>query len=62
MKTPYRMLFSLTRGTLGYFVPQDEWATGHNRNYEEQISVHQTIGNKTRDRLIEMIRQDNESF
>jgi len=35
----HRMLFGLTHDTLGYFVPEDEWMSGRNNNYEEGVSM-----------------------
>jgi hypothetical protein len=36
---PARMIFGQTGGSLGYFVPEDEWHTGRNRDYEESVSL-----------------------
>jgi len=35
---PHRLFLGLTNDTLGYFVPEDEWMTGRNNNYEEYVS------------------------
>jgi hypothetical protein len=35
---PHRLFLGLTNDTLGYFVPEDEWMTGRNHNYEEYVS------------------------
>jgi hypothetical protein len=57
MEAPYRLFLGLTGGTLGYFVPSDEWnvLTG----YEETISIDQGAGDAARDILVEMIERDN---
>lgn len=39
--TPARMIFGLTGGTLGYFVPESEWEIGRNDNYEETLALSQ---------------------
>jgi hypothetical protein len=57
MVAPYRFFLGLTGGTLGYFVPTDEWdpVTG----YEETISINKEAGDVLRDHLLEMIQRDN---
>ena len=35
----HRLFFGLTHDTLGYFIPEDEWMTGRNNNYEESVSM-----------------------
>ncbi|MBI2913907.1 MAG: neutral/alkaline non-lysosomal ceramidase N-terminal domain-containing protein [Chloroflexi bacterium] len=39
LQTPATMFLGLTNDTLGYFIPRDEWMTGHNSNYEESVSL-----------------------
>lgn len=39
LTAPATMFFGLTNDSLGYFVPQDEWMTGRNDNYEETVSL-----------------------
>ena len=55
MKSPFKMVIGLTGDTLGYLIPQDEWNTNRNNNYEEKISVHKKIGDETRDRILKLI-------
>ena len=40
---------------LGYFVPGDEWMTGHNNNYEESVSLGKHAGTALADRLGSLI-------
>lgn len=35
----HNVLLGLTQNTLGYLVPEDEWQTGRNGNYEETVSL-----------------------
>jgi len=39
LAAPATMFFGLTNDTLGYFVPEDEWASGRNNGYEETVSL-----------------------
>lgn len=39
LSTPATMFLGLTNDSLGYFVPQDEWMSGRNDNYEETVSL-----------------------
>lgn len=39
LQAPASMLLGLSNDTLGYFVPEDEWMTGRNDNYEESVSL-----------------------
>ncbi len=55
MTAPYRLFLGLTTDTLGYFIPSDEWQTGRNNDYEETLSMGQTVGDQARDRLIEAV-------
>lgn len=44
MGSRHRMFFGLTHDTLGYFLPEDEWMTGRNNNYEESVSLGKHAG------------------
>jgi hypothetical protein len=35
----HRLFLGLAHDTLGYFIPEDEWMTGRNNNYEESVSM-----------------------
>ncbi len=39
MQSKYKLFFGLTDGFMGYIVPENEWQTGRNGNYEEGVSV-----------------------
>jgi len=39
MDMPAEIILGLTGGSLGYFVPKDEWESGRNDNYEESVSL-----------------------
>jgi len=41
-----------------YFIPSDEWWTGHNGNYEEKVSIDKLVGDVTRDLLVSLIQRD----
>jgi hypothetical protein len=43
---------------LGYFVPSDEWQIGLNDNYEESVSLGMSVGDTSRDQIIQMIDAD----
>ncbi len=58
MTAPHKVVIGLATDSLGYFVPSDEWMTGHNGNYEESVSVGMAAGDVTRDLLIDMIAAD----
>lgn len=60
MKAEFRLWLGLTGNTLGYFVPSDEWKTGRHKNYEESISLDRQVGDRARDRLIEIIQKDQD--
>jgi hypothetical protein len=51
----HRMLFGLTHDTLGYFVPEDEWMTGRNNNYEESVSMGRASAATLSGRLLGML-------
>ncbi|HYM16263.1 MAG TPA: neutral/alkaline non-lysosomal ceramidase N-terminal domain-containing protein [Dehalococcoidia bacterium] len=44
MTAPHRLFLGLTHDTIGYFVPEDEWMTGRNSNYEESVSMGRRAG------------------
>jgi hypothetical protein len=58
MPAPYKGVLGNAGDALGYFVPSDEWQTGLNDNYEEGVSLGMTVGDTTRDIIIEMIEAD----
>ncbi|MFV8752953.1 hypothetical protein ACNOYE_20600 [Nannocystaceae bacterium ST9] len=58
MTAPHKVVLGLATDSLGYFVPSDEWMTGHNDNYEESVSVGMAAGDITRDLLFDMIAAD----
>ena len=44
MGARHRLFFGLAHDTLGYFIPEDEWMTGRNNNYEESVSMGKHAG------------------
>lgn len=62
MKAKYKMILGNTGDALGYFIPSDEWQTGKNDNYEENVSLGKTAGDNARDNIIPMIEADNANF
>ena len=61
MGAPHRMFFGLTHDTLGYFVPEDEWMTGRNNNYEESVSMGRRAGSVLADALLAMVPHRREA-
>ncbi|HEX5479132.1 MAG TPA: hypothetical protein VFY79_05375 [Dehalococcoidia bacterium] len=55
---PHRMIFGLAQDTLGYFIPEDEWMTGRNNNYEESASTGRRSGTVLADALLSLIAHD----
>jgi hypothetical protein len=51
----HRMFFGLTHDTLGYFLPEDEWMTGRNNNYEESVSMGKHGGTVLADKLLSLV-------
>lgn len=51
----HRMFFGLTQDTLGYFLPEDEWMTGRNNNYEESVSMGKHGGTVLADKLLSLV-------
>jgi hypothetical protein len=58
MPAPYKAVLGNAGDALGYFVPSDEWQIGLNDNYEEGVSLGMSVGDTTRDIIIEMITAD----
>jgi hypothetical protein len=54
----HRMFWGLTHDTLGYFVPEDEWRTGRNDNYEESVSLGKRAGPALADALLALVPRD----
>jgi hypothetical protein len=52
---PHRMFLGLTHDSLGYFVPEDEWMTGRNDNYEESVSMGRRAGTTLADALLAIV-------
>ena len=50
----HRMFFGLAHDTLGYFLPEDEWMTGRNNNYEESVSTGRRSGALLAEALLAM--------
>ncbi len=55
MGARHRLFFGLTHDTLGYFVPEDEWMTGRNNNYEESVSMGKHAGTLLAEALGEFV-------
>lgn len=55
MGSRHRLFLGLTHDTLGYFVPEDEWMTGRNDNYEESVSMGKHAGAVLADALLSMM-------
>lgn len=51
----HRLFFGLTHDTLGYFIPEDEWMTGRNNNYEESVSMGKHGGTVLAEALGELV-------
>ncbi|HVI01647.1 MAG TPA: hypothetical protein VM869_23185, partial [Enhygromyxa sp.] len=58
MTTTYKAVLGNAGDALGYFVPSDEWQTGLNDNYEEGVSLGESVGDTSRDAIIQMIDAD----
>ncbi len=56
MHAPFKLFLGLFGGTVGYFVPSDEWDI---TRYEEQVSIDKMAGDDIRDILLDMIANDN---
>lgn len=55
LAAPHRLIFGLTHDTLGYFIPQDEFMTGRNNNYEESVSMGFPAGALLNEKLLSLI-------
>jgi hypothetical protein len=55
MPARHRMIFGLTHDTLGYFVPEDEWMSGRNNNYEESVSLGRNAAAALRRTLSQLV-------
>ncbi len=56
----HRMFFGLAHDTLGYFLPEDEWMTGRNNNYEESVSTGKHSGAVLAEALLAMVPRPRE--
>ena len=54
----HRLFLGLTHDTLGYFVPEDEWMSGRNNNYEESVSFGKRAGAALVEALVSMVHGD----
>jgi len=61
MGSRHRLFFGLTHDTLGYFLPEDEWMTGRNNNYEESVSFGKHAGAILADALLSLVPQHEEA-
>lgn len=55
MGSRHRLFLGLTHDTLGYFIPEDEWMTDRNHNYEESVSPGRRAGAALTDALLELM-------
>ncbi len=55
MGSRHRLFLGLAHDTLGYFLPEDEWMTGRNNNYEESVSPGKHAGTVLADALLSMV-------
>lgn len=55
LRAAHRIFLGLTHDTLGYFVPEDEWMTGRNNNYEESVSPGKHAGSALAEALAAMV-------
>jgi hypothetical protein len=61
MAARHRLFLGMTHDTLGYFVPEDEWMTGRNNNYEESVSMGKHGGAALADRLLSIVPHGEEA-
>lgn len=54
---PVQLMMGLSGGALGYFIPEDEWASGRNENYEESASLGPHIGQDIHN-MLRALRQE----
>jgi hypothetical protein len=52
----HRLFLGLSQDTLGYFLPEDEWMTGRNRNYEESVSMGKHGGTVLAGALLSLVQ------
>jgi hypothetical protein len=55
MSASHRLFLGLTHDTIGYFIPEDEWMTGRNNNYEESVSMGKHAGTVLSEALLELV-------
>jgi DNA-binding transcriptional LysR family regulator len=60
MGSKHRLFLGLTHDTLGYFVPEDEWMTGRNNDYEESVSMGKHAAATLADALLAMMPHHTE--
>jgi hypothetical protein len=60
MRAPHRLFLGLTHDTIGYFIPEDEWMTGRNNNYEESVSMGKHAGAALSEALMELLPHQEE--
>jgi hypothetical protein len=58
LRERHRMFFGLAQDTIGYFIPEDEWMTGRNNNYEESVSMGKHAGTILGERLRSIAARD----
>lgn len=57
----HRLFLGLTHDTLGYFLPEDEWMSGRNNNYEESVSMGRHAGTTLADMLLSLVPHSREA-
>lgn len=55
---PHGLLLGLTHDTLGYLMPDDEWKTGRNNDYEESVSLGPNTGPAVHVAVTGLVRMD----
>ena len=45
----------MVQDSLGYFVPEDEWMTGRNGDYEESVAPSESAGDRLREVLLGLV-------
>lgn len=51
----HRLFLGMAQDTLGYFLPEDEWMSGRNSNYEESVSTGKHAGTVLADALLSLV-------
>ena len=59
MQAPAKLFLGLTGGSLGYFIPADEWQSDRNDNYEESVSMGKHIAAQIHTQLRRMQSRQN---